>query len=1207
MGAQMFQAEMRRNDEDRRIMTLRHLHDKLDSIPFANGAAFDSRDNQHSICLENTRVGLLADIVAWAQCDTEKEIFWLKGVAGTGKSTITRTLATQLHAQEFSIGSFFFSRGEGDRGNGDLLVMSVAKQLARQNPDAFESLCSAYEQGITDKSLSFQWEELIYKPLSQVKERIGRLVLIIDALDDCMESDITEIIKIFTRGERQLFRVFITSRPETIIRSNFGQTDKTIFCDLALDQIPDALVKHDIRIYIEHHMREITDSRGLGGQWPSDNQISELMRRADRLFIYAATVCRYLKGAFNPKGSLERILDINVPDSSEKGLDKVYSQILENYLSCGNEEELEEQIDLFQRIVGTILILFEPLSIHPLAALLGISEDQVDSTLRPLYSVLDLPNDSESPIKIFHQSFRDFLIHPSGCHIAHTRLRSPTQFWMDEQAKHVVLLSKCLQTMTGQQNALRQNICDISSDGMPRTDIDDKTIQVHIPTQLQYSCRYWAHHLEQTKRPLVDNDEIHMFLKAHLLHWLEVMSILELISECIRSITRLLPAVNDKESRISELLHDTQRFLLGNCEIASSAPLQVYASSLIFAPMFSAVRRIFRHKIPQYIEQLPGVEENWSASLQILEGHTGKVNSVAFSPDGNRLSSASDDGTVILWDMTTGTPLQTIQNYEVKGDDEGFGAGNMRANRGFLTGGVIKLRDAVTGELLHEIEGDNYAVRSVAFSPDSRRLMSGGFDKTINLWDIITVSFSPDNGQDEESRVRPASCSSDSTIKTWDAATKTPLKTFTDHNGRVSSVSFSPDCRQLVSAGWDNTIRLWDAGTGELLKTLSGHNMVRSVAFSPDGRLLASGALDCIVMLWDLRTGLPLKTFRGHNGGIYSVAFSPDGKQLASGSMDHAIRVWDIAKVSSAKTRDGHTNYVTHLAIAPDMRKVVSVAYYDTEIRIWDTTTGNLLTVLQSHRYGIRSVSFSLDSHWLALCTLDNAVEVWDMTQNSLAKEMGNDDSGPVDAIAFSHNSQWLASASKDRTIKLWDTATYTPQKQFKSGQTDTITCIAFSHDGQQLATGSADKTIILWDINTHEQIQEIQCDEGCPSSISLGPDGKLLASSMYGDTSIWDATTGAPLQTCSVHDSYTPLKLSTDGAFLESSHGILSIIPTGDRGESDQAPRQIAVKDKWVVYGQERLVWLPLDYRPCQWVVHGGLLCLGTRSGRVVVMRFAL
>ena len=305
----------------------------------------------------------------------------------------------------------------------------------------------------------------------------------------------------------------------------------------------------------------------------------------------------------------------------------------------------------------------------------------------------------------------------------------------------------------------------------------------------------------------------------------------------------------------------------------------------------------------------------------VLEGHTDDVRDVAFSPDGQTIASGSDDNTIRLWDVETGTHLRTLRGHTSNVWSVAFSPDGTTLASG-SSDRTIRLWDVATGAVLHTLRGHRDYVRSVAFSPDGQTLASGSgagnYDKddyTIRLWDVGTganlltlightgsvhsVVFSPD-GQTLLSRG-----AEDDTIRLWDVATGTHLRTLRGHTGSINSVAFSPDGQTLASGSSDDTIRLWDVATGTHLRTLEWYTgSVNSVAFSPDGQTLAANGNNARnIRLWDVATGTLKHTLTGHSDDVNSVAFSPDGQTLASGSDDSTIRLWDISSLVKTYTQ----------------------------------------------------------------------------------------------------------------------------------------------------------------------------------------------------------------------------------------------------------------------------------------------------------------
>ncbi|HEX4072328.1 MAG TPA: protein kinase, partial [Planctomycetaceae bacterium] len=360
--------------------------------------------------------------------------------------------------------------------------------------------------------------------------------------------------------------------------------------------------------------------------------------------------------------------------------------------------------------------------------------------------------------------------------------------------------------------------------------------------------------------------------------------------------------------------------------------------------------------------------------LMTLTGHKDFVESLAFSPDGRFLASGSKDSTVRLWEVgsldtanssggTAKSPAQPITEWTVfKGHTEGINSVAFSPDGKTLASAssdhTAKLWDVVRGQEHVTLAVNTGRLFMVAFSPDGRLLAAGGDDNVIRVWDatsrvlrkslvghegrVTDLAFSPDGRQ-------LVSGSWDKTVKIWDLNGGKERATLRGHNSIVHAIAISPDGK-LIASGNSN-IKIWDAvsGTGKFALHVAKSNYpdTGGLAFSPDSRALASGSSDEIVNIWDMPSGRRRPALEGHTGYIRTVAFSPDGKLLASAD-DASIRLWDFASGRSLHTLRGHTAPTVSVAFSPDSR-VLASASSDTTIKLWDVGTGRHLVTLNGH------------------------------------------------------------------------------------------------------------------------------------------------------------------------------------------------------------------------------------------------------------------
>lgn len=505
----------------------------LDSLPFAKDAPFYAYQRQHDpTCLPDTRVDLLREIYGWADGEDSPSIFWLSGLAGTGKSTIARTVSRSYFDQKRLGASFFFSRGGGDVSHAGKFITSIAVQLAHNVPTFRRRICDAItERGdIVSQSLRDQWHHLVLHPLSKLEgsDCPFSCVLVVDALDECDDDNNIRIIVQLLAEARSLetvrLRVFLTSRPEIPIRYGIRQIPDAEHQDFVLHNVSPSVVDHDISIFLQYNLQLIGQEHCLDAGWPGTEAIRTLVRSASGLFIWAATACRFIREGLFADERLCTLIEggaSDIPATPIEHLDRIYTTVLlksvrPEYIA----REKEKFYSMLRNILGSIVALLSPLSVESLSRVLHIPEQRVDRMLKDLHAILDIPENRTRPLRLHHPSFRDFLLDKDRC--------GDSNFWMNEKQAHGTLAHSCIRLMS---ENLRRDVCGLRSSGAVATEILQERIKQCLPADLQYACLYWLQHIQRGDNQLQDDGEVHVFLQKHLLHWFEIMSLLRMMSK----------------------------------------------------------------------------------------------------------------------------------------------------------------------------------------------------------------------------------------------------------------------------------------------------------------------------------------------------------------------------------------------------------------------------------------------------------------------------------------------------------------------------------------------------------------------------------------------------------------------------------------------------------------------------------------------------
>jgi WD40 repeat protein/phenylacetate-coenzyme A ligase PaaK-like adenylate-forming protein len=522
---------------------------------------------------------------------------------------------------------------------------------------------------------------------------------------------------------------------------------------------------------------------------------------------------------------------------------------------------------------------------------------------------------------------------------------------------------------------------------------------------------------------------------------------------------------------------------------------------------------------------------------------------ITWSPAGDRLATASEDGTVRIWRAEDGSLVHVLSGHE----DGVWSATWSPDAKQLVSGddaGRLCLWEADTGKLLAQIEPGGGAILATGWSPCGDRFVAGSRDGLIRLFDrasarlrgyltghtdlVKDLAFAPGGRE-------LASSSEDRTIRIFDLASGETRRVLRGHLHAANTVDFTPDGRALVSASHDRTVRCWDLAVGCERWTVQAHeDDIDAAHISPDGRIVASASHDRRVRLFDVRNGARLGEIRGHSDEVEWVSWSPDGRSLATASTDAKGRLFDSHSRSLVRVLEGRNLAVSTLRANP--RREVAVVQDDRSVSVISPDAGVArLRAEALHEQAIKDAAWSPDGNRLALASLDRSASVLDLREGVepvLRMELGcgayaidwssdgstlalglsdgsielrdaargtllarfHDHADPVYAVAFRPGSLEFASAARDGLVGLRSGSTF----RSLAGHEDMVLALAWWPDGTRLASGSRDATIRLWDASGREA-GVLRGHRRTVWGLAVTPDGaRLVSSSFDHDVRVW-------------------------------------------------------------------------------------------------------
>ncbi|RFU81298.1 high-affinity glucose transporter [Trichoderma arundinaceum] len=1130
----------------------------------------DPRDDKYRI--EDTNGGLLqgacdwiirhSDYVAWRN-ESESRLLWIKGDPGKGKTMLMCGIIDELKGQDIKPCYFFCQATDPRLNNATAVLRGLLYILLDTNRHFLAHIQEKYGHagtGLFNDINSWTALSKIFTKILEDPSLVGQLFMI-DALDECV-TDLEHLLDLIVSiSNNSQVKWIVSSRNWTEIEAKFGAVSQRDRLSLELNE---QSVSEAVLMYINHKAARLKEEKGIDDE--TELNVREyLTDNARGTFLWVALVCKeLLRLTVRKRHVLKKMAEF--PPQLGPLYERMMQQIRES-----------EDFGLCEKILRLAAVVYRPVSLAELASLLDISDNSGEELEEIVTSCGSFLVVRKEVVRFVHQSAKDFLFQDD-------KLVSKIG------SQHYEIFSRSLDILSATLQ------CDMYNLRHPGALVLD-----HIPNQNQevlkhalYSCAFWADHLkaandlerERCEASLQEGGIVHIFLREKLLNWLEALSLIQSMPDGARAVGTLAKLTKNDKGIMRSLVKDVYRFVFSHKTGIELAPLQVYTSALIFSPTSSIIRQLYEEtEMSKWIIRKPSMPLEWTACIQSFQSPE-RTTALAFSPDGTQLASV-DLRTLKIWDLETGACLHTFESYFDEERTVVFSYNGMHVAVGSRK--AVDIWCLTTSTCLTTIQMDRALVMTIAFSPDGTRLVAifaHWARGIVKVWHIGT-------GRELETRDIGDIFNSgiffaqDGTLFVW-AAHKGKLNihniTATNHQLALDIVCnrkehylfrgeshwFTTGLVVTVSAdaAWlavttcnDHSLEhvrilIFDLQMGADLQIIDTKSSCLSMlTFSTDRARLVSYHQNSVLQIWDRITGACLQRV---NMGLplfpRLFAFSPAVMLAAEASSDKEFKIWDMTVNDSihASKAKAHTDRVLTVLISPDGTQLATSSGVGA-IKMWDLATGICLKQFGELSYNIGSMVFFPDGIRLALGRY-GVVETWEISSGVRLGviHLGDFESHTI-ALTISSQCNIMAVASfSGYYIEMWKLTTSTSiRKIYYSKDVNSLpVTMSFSSDDTRLGLVFKDGTALIYDANTGIRLHIFS------RFFNISREVTPYEPPLRSDLLVFDIQSLASNpSTKQIQDSSQRLKLSG----------------------FDICPEMT-----WILRGQERVLWLHPEYRPC-------------------------
>ncbi|KAL8743050.1 MAG: hypothetical protein Q9190_004551 [Brigantiaea leucoxantha] len=1096
---------------------------------------FDAIDTQQSVAdLISQKLMTLKPLYEWV-CSTpeyikfdegDARVLLVSGVEGAGTTmlmlAIIRGLTQRIvDGSDLGLMSYSFcSNGQRRPENAASVVKSLIYFVLQDQPWLGKHLDKRRDltgiKHFADVDDLYALSLLLYGIIQD--EDFRDTLFIIDGIDECVAEGLDSFLSLINTTMRLSPRIkwlaSVRSSKSGVVSTSFGLVTQS---HLHVNSGHVEIGKIFENYYIPSKVDELAQHGSFKGKFRAE-VTAKLLRSSASNFLWADIACEAIKldDSWHALHSLDMLAPDKKIDVHLPCLD-IPTHIKDLYLCMKRRiEELDEQDRKYCfRVLLAMAIAFRPLTITELEAAVDLPS-QIDLGILVRKRCFAFLESRNGTLYFTHHSAREFIRQDMSDRITHAHSR---------------VVQRCLLSLSRSWNKPARD-----PQGKRRED---------LATFPDYAAVYWIRHLHDAEG--IEQEDVVRLFSDFPLQWINLLVLKNRLSQACQLLRELELVLKEKFSTKPYDLNasHTEGFLgliremhrLLQLHRLTQSPAEVKAkNSLLFCPSNSIIRqRLIAREYPE-LTAPPFMEQRWSNVVHTMRGHSDYVRCCAYSYDGKLLASASDDGSVRIWNTITGKAQYVFEQFS------GWVYRVAFSSQGLLAASdcnIIKIWDVATGMLQKLLDEENLSVVSmetvddISFSDDGSMLVAVG-DSTIIIW--MLPSFDVIVRQRTTFRTTYARFSSDGTLLGTVLEDRVVIwKLESDKEDEVKTMHLRELQAQVVNDSEKETVY----GIG-------------GITFSPDSRFLAIGTRGGIsgtetVRIWDWESDRPPAILSGHTDDINMVSFSPDGSLLASASDDQTVRIWKTPWNGEPKQPTpilrGHSRSVKGLSFSPTGQKHLATCSSDRTLRIWEYDNfeaeiepeSSIKADEETDRLAqLRTISISLlassnDGKLIASASTNDLIRIWDGNSGAVLRDLqGHDDT--VRSLLFSSDSKRLISASDDKTVRIWDTVGKA-EVRILYGHTDWVRSAIWSPDGRLVISGSDDATVRVWDITCSDVgksadlssdeeekqgdtdgIRVLRGHQDYVISVTCSNDGKYVAAgSDNGVVLLWELSTDHP------------------------------------------------------------------------------------------------